>query len=190
MPAGGAQRNDAPAGAGQGLERSESIASASAPLRGATAGSLRAAALPHSTPRMRLAEASAEAGGLADRRVTLTPRTHDKLGPCRASAAGWLHSDPIGQSGLRSRIKNRRFLKERKPLRAFPRWKTAWRKIGTSGRPCRLPPWAHHSCLHLRNSPREFLKNTHRRPSRQNDPPVWTAAGFCADVGLIGWAQR
>ena len=35
-----------------------------------------------------------------------------KLGPCRASAAGWLHSDPIGQSELRSRIENRRFLKE------------------------------------------------------------------------------
>lgn len=35
-----------------------------------------------------------------------------KLGPCRAWAAGWLHTDPIGQSGLRPRIENRRFLKE------------------------------------------------------------------------------
>ena len=35
-----------------------------------------------------------------------------KLGPCRTWAAGWLHRDPIGRSGLRSRIENRRFLKE------------------------------------------------------------------------------
>ena len=30
----------------------------------------------------------------------------------RVVVAGWLQSDPIGQSGLRSRIENRRFLKE------------------------------------------------------------------------------
>ena len=40
------------------------------------------------------------------------PTSRSKLGPCRTWAAGWLHSDPIGQSELRSRIENRRFLKE------------------------------------------------------------------------------
>ena len=35
-----------------------------------------------------------------------------KLGPCRTRATGWLQGDPIGQSGLRPRIENRRFLKE------------------------------------------------------------------------------
>jgi len=39
-------------------------------------------------------------------------RSRAKLGPCRTRAAGWLQADPRGQSGLRSRIENRRFLKE------------------------------------------------------------------------------
>ena len=59
-----------------------------------------------------LGETRTPDSGLADRRVALTPRTHGKLGPCRAWAAGWLYTDPIGQSGLRSRIENQRFLKE------------------------------------------------------------------------------
>lgn len=59
-----------------------------------------------------LGETRTPDSGLADRRVALTPRTQNKLGPCRTWAAGWLHTDPRGQSGFRSRIKNRRFLKE------------------------------------------------------------------------------
>src|SRR3989304_4294559 len=59
-----------------------------------------------------LGETRTPDSGLADRRVALTPRTHGKLGPCRTWAAGWLHRDPIGRSGLQSRIENRRFLKE------------------------------------------------------------------------------
>ena len=63
-------------------------------------------------PSGALGETRTPDSGLADRRVAPTPRTHGKLGPCRASAAGWLHLDPIGRSELRSRIENRRFLKE------------------------------------------------------------------------------
>src|SRR5687767_4310606 len=60
----------------------------------------RAAALPHSRLRT---------GGPA--RCSYATNAC-KLGPCRAWAAGWLHTDPRGQSGLRPRIENRRFLKE------------------------------------------------------------------------------
>ena len=61
---------------------------------------------------------------VAGQRAAIAPRAHivavafeirkrrRRLGPCRTWAAGWLHGDPIGQSVLRSRIENRRFLKE------------------------------------------------------------------------------
>jgi hypothetical protein len=55
-----------------------------------------------------------------------------KLGPCRTWAAGWLHTDPIGQSGLRPRIENRRFLKENgRP----DGWSAAERRTGSGARP-------------------------------------------------------
>src|SRR5262245_38589368 len=74
----------------------------------------------------------------------------------------------MGQSGLRSRIENRRFLKE----------SDGARRAGPD--------------RGIRRADSLAKKNTHRRPSR---PAVargtdWTAAGFGADVGLIGWAQR
>jgi hypothetical protein len=63
----------------------------------------------------KLVRAPGIAPGTADWRTATLLLRHartGKLGPCRAWAAGWLHRDPIGRSGLRPRIENRRFLKE------------------------------------------------------------------------------
>ena len=67
------------------------------------------------TTAPKLVRAPGIAPGTADWRTATLLLRHArtcKLGPCRAWAAGWLHTDPRGQSGLRSRIENRRFLKE------------------------------------------------------------------------------
>ena len=61
------------------------------------------------------------------------PLARSELGPCRAWAAGWLHSDPIGQSGLQSRIENRRFLKERNLLREILTLRGAGELVAPAG---------------------------------------------------------
>jgi hypothetical protein len=54
-----------------------------------------------------------------------------KLGPCRAWAAGWLQGDPMGRCGLRSRIENRRNFEEKGgagAARGFPNAITATKR--------------------------------------------------------------
>ena len=89
-----------------------------------------------------------------------------KLGPCRAWAAGWLHTDPIGQSGLRSRIENRRFLKE-------------------NGRPdgsrTRIPRLERPGSLTVRQGGKKRTRGRHRRLTTSGAPRVCFRNSRCAN---------
>jgi hypothetical protein len=126
-----------------------------------------------------------------------------KLGPCRAWAAGWLLGDPIGRSGLRPRIENRRFLKEKGPpwraekentrpasplnaIRRTARWcRTALAVLRYCSERCphsRHPPSSPLAglgagAIYARRAPSQ--KRTHTVvPLIRRSPMDWTAAGF------------
>jgi hypothetical protein len=130
-----------------------------------------------------------------------------KLGPCRTWAAGWLHTDPRGQSGLRPRIENRRFLKENGHLDGI-RTRIPWlERPGSSflddkaekrtrGRHRRLTPsGAPRVCMYNREvtfCASRFRKKEHTPSSLSSDEVGWIGRpqDLHADVGLIGWAQQ